>query len=40
MAGVSVDEHLKSLMTIAISRSFKELQQALQQRYPEFGGGH
>jgi hypothetical protein len=40
MAGVSIDEHLKVLMTIAMSRNFKELQQALQQRYPEFGGGH
>jgi ribulose-bisphosphate carboxylase large chain len=40
MAGVSIDEHLKVLMTIAMSRNFKELQQALQQRYPEFGGRH
>ncbi len=40
MRGVPMDEHLGILMNIAVRCNFKELQQALRQRYVEFGGGH
>ena len=40
MAGIAMDEHLEILMSIAVRRNLKELQESLRQRYAEFGGGH
>jgi ribulose 1,5-bisphosphate carboxylase large subunit-like protein len=40
MAGTAMDDHLQVLMNIALRRRFNELQEALRQRYPKFGGGH
>jgi ribulose 1,5-bisphosphate carboxylase large subunit-like protein len=37
MVGVGLDDHLQVLMGIATRRRFKELQDALRQRYPEVG---
>lgn len=40
MDKVPAGEHLKVLMATAMRKNFRELQEALRQRYAEFGGGH